>query len=114
MTITPEQMDNPPAGIGSVNSPAESVVLDIVLRDGPANEAPVAVNADLLMFGWPGNEVVLPVAGCWTSDDTLRLADTIQQAALQYSDGDPFWKADSYEYGCHTRAISELLLGDEA
>lgn len=82
MTITPEQLDDPPAGIGNMTHLAESVVLDIVRRDGPSNQPPVAVSTDLLMFGWPGNEVVIPVDGHWTSDDTLLLADTIRKAAL--------------------------------
>ena len=113
ITITPDQMNDPPAGIGNMTRLAESIVLDIVRRDAPANQSPVPVNADLLMFGWPGNEAVIPVAGHWTSDDTLLLADIIREAALQYADGDPFWKADSHEYACRTKALSDLLLADE-
>ena len=82
ITITPEQLDDPPAGIGNMTRLAESVVLDIIRRDAPATHAPVPVNADLLMFGWPGNEAVIPVAAHWTSDDTPLLADTIRDAAL--------------------------------
>lgn len=113
MTITPEQLYDPQAGIGDMTRLADSVVLDIVRRAAPASQTPVPVNADLLMFGWPGNEVVIPIAGSWTSDDTLLLADTIREAALLYADGDPFWKAESHEYACRTKALSELLLADE-
>ena len=113
MTITPEQLDNPPAGIGNMTRLAESVVLDIIRRDAPAIQTPVSVNADLLMFGWPGNEAVIPIAGHWTSDDTLLLADIIREAAMQYADGDPFWKAEGHEYACRTKALSDLLLADE-
>ena len=112
-TITPEHLDDPTASAGSLSRPAESIVLDVARRDAPLDEPPVPVNADLLMFGWPGNEVVITAAGRWSSDDRLLLADTIREAALQSADGDPFWKADSHEYACRTRAISELLLADE-
>ena len=112
MTITPDQMDEPPADATIMRRPAKSVTLDIIRRDADPDEDPVPVDADLLMFGWPGNEVVIPVDRHWAPYDRLLLTRIIREAAMQYGDGDPFWQADSAEYADRAKDIAETLLAD--
>lgn len=55
ISVTTEQLDNAPAYATTMPRPAKSVTLDIVRRDADPDEPLVRVEADLLMFGWPGN-----------------------------------------------------------
>lgn len=112
ITITPDQMDNTPVNTRNMGRPAKSIVLDIVHRDAYPDEAPVPVETDLLMFGWPSNEVVIPVDRHWAPYDRLLLTRIIREAAMQYADGDPFWQTDSAEYADRAKSIAETLLAD--
>ena len=112
ISVTADQMDDPPAATPAMSRPAKSVILYLARWDAASDEPPVPVDADLLMFGYPGHEVVIPVDRHWAPYDRLLLTGIIREAAMQYGDGDPFWQADSAEYADRAKAIAETLLAD--